>query len=105
VIYKTWGIVDAWHGWPGQASHASNVRADAFAQSREEQRHAIDREGPADFGEEEGGFSRAAPFRQFLVIWPVPVQIREQVPRSSRPSAHHPWKRGPSCAPSQFAKS
>jgi hypothetical protein len=23
---------------------------------------------------------------------------------TSRPSSHHPWKRGPSCAPSQFAK-
>jgi hypothetical protein len=27
------------------------------------------------------------------------------LPGSSRPSAHHPWKRGPACSPSPFAKS
>lgn len=27
------------------------------------------------------------------------------LPGSSRPSAHHPWKRGPACSPSTFAKS
>jgi hypothetical protein len=27
------------------------------------------------------------------------------LPGSSRPSAHHPWKRGPACSPSRFAKS
>lgn len=27
------------------------------------------------------------------------------LPGSSRPSAHHPWKRGPACFPSTFAKS
>lgn len=26
------------------------------------------------------------------------------LPGSSRPSAHHPWKRGPACAPKRFAK-
>jgi hypothetical protein len=26
------------------------------------------------------------------------------IPGTSRPSEHHPWKRGPACAPKQFAK-
>lgn len=34
----------------------------------------------------------------------VPNEPAATLPGSSRPSAHHPWKRGPSCAPRQFAK-
>lgn len=33
-----------------------------------------------------------------------PDEPAATLPGSSRPSAHHPWKRGPSCAPRQFAK-
>lgn len=34
----------------------------------------------------------------------LPDQPAATLPGSSRPSAHHPWKRGPACAPRQFAK-
>lgn len=34
----------------------------------------------------------------------LPVEPAATLPGSSCPSAHHPWKRGPSCAPRQFAK-
>ena len=34
----------------------------------------------------------------------LPPDPPAMLPGTSRPSAHHPWKRGPSCAPSQFAK-
>lgn len=34
----------------------------------------------------------------------LPPDPPAMIAGTSRPSAHHPWKRGPSCAPSQFAK-
>jgi hypothetical protein len=34
----------------------------------------------------------------------LPDEPAATLPGSSRPSAHHPWKRGPSCAKRQFAK-
>jgi hypothetical protein len=34
----------------------------------------------------------------------LPPDPPAMLPGTSRPSAHHPWKRGPSCAPSQFTK-
>ncbi len=33
-----------------------------------------------------------------------PVVPAATLPGSCRPSAHHPWKRGPACAPKMFAK-
>lgn len=33
-----------------------------------------------------------------------PPEPPAMIAGTSRPSSHHPWKRGPSCAPSQFAK-
>lgn len=35
---------------------------------------------------------------------PRPVEPAATLPGSSCPSAHHPWKRGPSCRPKSFAK-
>jgi hypothetical protein len=34
----------------------------------------------------------------------LPPDPPATLPGTSRPSPHHPWKRGPSCTPSQFAK-
>jgi hypothetical protein len=34
----------------------------------------------------------------------LPPEPPAMIPGTSRPSTHHPWKRGPSCAPSTFAK-
>jgi hypothetical protein len=34
----------------------------------------------------------------------VPPAPAATLPGSCRPSAHHPWKRGPACAPRVFAK-
>lgn len=34
----------------------------------------------------------------------LPPDPPAMIPGTSRPSAHHPWKRGPACAPRQFAK-
>jgi hypothetical protein len=34
----------------------------------------------------------------------LPPESPAMIPGTSRPSPHHPWKRGLSCAPSQFAK-
>jgi len=34
----------------------------------------------------------------------VPPAPAATLPGSCRPSAHHPWKRGPACAPKRFAK-
>jgi hypothetical protein len=34
----------------------------------------------------------------------LPPEPSAMIAGTSRPSSHHPWKRGPSCAPSQFAK-
>jgi hypothetical protein len=34
----------------------------------------------------------------------LPPDPPPMLPGTSRPSAHHPWKRGPSCAPSQCAQ-
>ena len=34
----------------------------------------------------------------------LPHDPPAMLPGTSRPSAHHPWKRGPSCSPSRFAK-
>ncbi len=34
----------------------------------------------------------------------VPPEPPAMIPGTSRPSPHHPWKRGPSCAPSMYAK-
>jgi hypothetical protein len=34
----------------------------------------------------------------------LPPDPPARIPGTSRPSAHHPWKRGPSCAPSQCAQ-
>jgi len=35
---------------------------------------------------------------------PRPVAPAATLPGSSRPSAHHPWKRGPACRPKPVAK-
>ena len=35
---------------------------------------------------------------------PRPVEPAATLPGSSRPSAHHPWKKGPACRPKLFAK-
>lgn len=35
---------------------------------------------------------------------PCPVEPAATLPGSSRPSAHHPWKKGPACRPKLFAK-
>jgi hypothetical protein len=35
---------------------------------------------------------------------PRPVEPAATLPGSSRPSAHHPWKRGPACPPKEVAK-
>ena len=35
---------------------------------------------------------------------PRPVEPAATLPGSSRPSAHHPWKKGPVCRPKLFAK-
>jgi hypothetical protein len=37
-------------------------------------------------------------------VAPAPAPPAATLPGSSRPSQHHPWKRGPACAPRQFAK-
>lgn len=34
----------------------------------------------------------------------LPPAPAATLPRSSRPSAHHPWKRAPACRPKNFAK-
>jgi hypothetical protein len=34
----------------------------------------------------------------------LPPDSPAMIPGTSRPSAHHPWKRGPACTPQQFAK-
>jgi hypothetical protein len=34
----------------------------------------------------------------------APPSSAATLPGSSRPSAHHPWKRGPACSPTRFAK-
>ncbi len=38
------------------------------------------------------------------VVARLPASPAATLPGSSCPSAHHPWKRGPSCSPRQFAK-
>jgi hypothetical protein len=34
----------------------------------------------------------------------LPPDPPAMIPGTSRPSAHHPWNRGPACTPQQFAK-
>ena len=39
-----------------------------------------------------------------LPLAPRPVEPAATLPGSSRPSTHHPWKKGPACRPKLFAK-
>ncbi len=63
-----------------------DVRADALvgdpgslANARKEERHPVDRQWQARFRKEEMILSTAAPFREFLFIWTVPLKIVEEL--------------------------
>ena len=65
---------------------AENVRADAllcnpctFSNACKEQRDAIDRQRTTRLSQKEMILPGAAPFRQFLLIWPVPIQVVEEI--------------------------
>jgi hypothetical protein len=86
--------------WQETWHTASQQRRDLLTQRRHQrtaQRHEALREAHKQ--------DVVEPPQPMLPLAPLlPPDPPAMIPGTSRPSEHHPWKRGPACTPKQFAK-